>query len=129
MRDFKMKIVLLLVVLSICDLFEVQGDAGQFLRMIRKITGKRLFYPYGFTKCQCKDQDKRTTDRCCSAHDCCYLKLKKKGCKPKRLKYHYVIQAQSVLCGNGNKCQKKVCACDKAAAYCMKKNVKNYQAI
>ncbi|KAM9039328.1 phospholipase A2, membrane associated-like isoform 2-T2 [Sarcophilus harrisii] len=97
MRDFKMKIVLLLVVLSICG----QKESTQWVP------------PF----------------RCCSAHDCCYLKLKKKGCKPKRLKYHYVIQAQSVLCGNGNKCQKKVCACDKAAAYCMKKNVKNYQAI
>ncbi|XP_074162151.1 basic phospholipase A2 VRV-PL-VIIIa-like [Sminthopsis crassicaudata] len=128
-----MKIVLLLAVLMACGLSEVQGALRQFGDMIGEITGKNALLNYGFYGCYCgwkgKGTPKDATDRCCFTHDCCYLKLMKKGCKPKTQDYNYKYQSGSIICGSGTSCQKAICACDKAAAYCMKKNLGSYRLL
>uniref|UniRef100_A0A7N4P9G2 Phospholipase A2 n=1 Tax=Sarcophilus harrisii TaxID=9305 RepID=A0A7N4P9G2_SARHA len=98
-----MKIVLLLAVLMACGLTEIQGNLLQFQNMIGKLTGKNALADYGFYGCHCglggKGTPKDATDRCCSTHDCCYLKLVNKGCKPKTQSYNYKYQSGSITCG------------------------------
>ncbi|XP_043851754.1 basic phospholipase A2 Sms-N6-like [Dromiciops gliroides] len=127
-----MKTVFLLVALMACGLLEVQGNLVQFNNMIAALTKKNALYSYGFYGCYCgfkgKGTPKDATDRCCLAHDCCYSKLEKRGCHPKTQTYNYKYRAGSITCGSGSYCQKQICACDRTAAYCMKKNLNSYKA-
>uniref|UniRef100_A0A4X2M4B7 Phospholipase A2 n=1 Tax=Vombatus ursinus TaxID=29139 RepID=A0A4X2M4B7_VOMUR len=108
----------------------VQGNLIQFKNMIGKLTGKNALIDYGFYGCHCGWGGKGTpldaTDRCCFFHDCCYSKLRKKGCIPKIQTYNYEYQDGFIICGSGNYCQKQICVCDRIVAYCMKKNLKSY---
>ncbi|XP_072465230.1 basic phospholipase A2 Sms-N6-like [Notamacropus eugenii] len=125
-----MKTVFLLAALMAYGSYEVQGNLLQFQNMIGKLTGKNALGSYGFYGCYCgwkgKGTPKDATDRCCSVHDCCYIKLMKKGCKPKSQIYNYKYRGGSITCGSGNYCQKQICACDRTAAYCMKRNLRSY---
>uniref|UniRef100_F6ZRZ5 Phospholipase A2 n=1 Tax=Monodelphis domestica TaxID=13616 RepID=F6ZRZ5_MONDO len=125
-----MKTVFLLAALMACGLSEVQGDLLQFQNMIGKLTKKNALLSYGMYGCYCglggKGTPKDATDRCCMAHDCCYSKLKKKGCNPYAQTYNYKYQAGSLTCGSGTFCQKQTCGCDVVAARCMQRNLKTY---
>ncbi|XP_036602864.1 basic phospholipase A2-like [Trichosurus vulpecula] len=125
-----MKTIFLLAVLMASGLSEVKGSLLQFENMIEKVTGKNAVLNYGFYGCYCGLGGKGTpldgTDRCCLAHDCCYSKVKNLGCKPKTQSYKYTYQDGSIICGSGDNCQKQICACDRAAAYCMKRNLTTY---
>ncbi|XP_068934577.1 basic phospholipase A2-like [Petaurus breviceps papuanus] len=127
-----MKTIFLLAALMAYGLSEVQGHLFQLQNIIGKLTGKNALISYGFYGCHCdwkgKGTPKDATDRCCLAHDCCYLKLMKKGCRPKTQTYNYKYKGGSIICGSGNYCQKQICACDRTVAYCMKKNLKSYKA-
>ncbi|XP_072472607.1 basic phospholipase A2 ammodytoxin A-like [Notamacropus eugenii] len=98
--------------------------------MIWKLTKKTALTSYGFYGCYCglggKGTPKDATDRCCLNHDCCYSKLVQKGCKPKTQGYNYKYKDGSITCGSGNYCQQQICACDRTAAYCMKRNLRSY---
>ncbi|XP_036602863.1 phospholipase A2, membrane associated-like [Trichosurus vulpecula] len=125
-----MKTIFLLAVLIACGLSEVKGSLREFNSMIGKLTGKNALFSYGFYGCYCgwkgKGTPKDATDRCCFAHDCCYSKLMKKGCKPKTQSYKFTYKGGSITCGSGSYCQKQICACDRVAAFCMKRNLKSY---
>ncbi|XP_020828849.1 phospholipase A2 group V-like [Phascolarctos cinereus] len=126
-----MKTIFLLAVLMACGLPEVRGGLKELNSMIGKLTGKKALTDYGFYGCHCgwggKGTPKDATDRCCLAHDCCYSKLVKKGCKLKTQAYNFKYKSGSITCGSGNYCQKQLCACDRTVAYCMKKNQKSYK--
>ncbi|XP_027697289.1 phospholipase A2, membrane associated-like [Vombatus ursinus] len=126
-----MKIIFLLAALMACGLSEVQGNLIQLKNMIQKLTGKDALINYGFYGCHCGWGGKGTpldaTDRCCLAHDCCYSKLRKKGCKPKSQDYNFEYEGGSITCGSGNYCQKQLCVCDRTVAYCMKENLESYK--
>ncbi|XP_036602865.1 basic phospholipase A2-like [Trichosurus vulpecula] len=125
-----MKITFLLAVLMACGLSEVKGNLIQFRDMIGKLTGKNALFSYGFYGCYCGWGGRGTpldaTDRCCLAHDCCYSKVMNLGCRPKIQSYKYTYQDGSIFCRSGDNCQKQICACDRAAAYCMKRNLMTY---
>ncbi|XP_044527238.1 basic phospholipase A2 Sms-N6-like [Gracilinanus agilis] len=125
-----MKTVFLLAALMAYGLSEVQGDLLQFQKIIGKLTRKDALFSYGFYGCYCgwggRGTPKDATDRCCMVHDCCYLKLMMKGCKPYTQTYNYKYRAGSFTCGSGTFCQKQTCVCDVVAARCMQRNRKTY---
>ncbi|XP_078097909.1 basic phospholipase A2-like isoform X3 [Mustelus asterias] len=69
-------------------------------------------------------------DRCCQVHDDCYDEGKKIGCSAKVRLYPSTCNNGVPKCDNDfitkQKCSKKVCDCDVAAAICFKKNENNF---
>ncbi|NP_001166471.1 phospholipase A2, membrane associated precursor [Cavia porcellus] len=126
-----MKLLLLLLVVMASDLPQAHGHLKQFTEMIKLTTGKNGLTSYGAYGCHCgvggKGTPKDATDRCCVRHDCCYDRLMKRGCGTKFLNYRFTHKGSSITCSvKQNSCQKQLCECDKAAAYCFAANLKSY---
>ncbi|NXH86741.1 PA2GE phospholipase, partial [Edolisoma coerulescens] len=102
----------------------------QFGLMIKQKTGKSPLAYNGYG-CYCgwggSKQPLDATDRCCHAHDCCYKKLVSSHCNPKMAKHKYTFQRNQITCGAGNSCQKRTCACDKAAVDCFQRAAGTYR--
>ncbi|XP_044308253.1 phospholipase A2 crotoxin basic chain CBa2-like isoform X2 [Varanus komodoensis] len=98
--------------------------------MIKKLTGKSAFPHYTMYGCYCglggHGQPRDATDSCCFAHDCCYEKLRK--CRTKTDRYRFSITDGVVTCGGGTWCEQQICACDKAAAACLRGSLSSYNA-
>uniref|UniRef100_A0A8C3W619 Phospholipase A2 n=1 Tax=Catagonus wagneri TaxID=51154 RepID=A0A8C3W619_9CETA len=90
-----MKTLLLLAVIVAFGLLQVQGNLLNFRNMIKLKTGRAPVPNYTFYGCYCglggKGAPKDATDRCCAAHDCCYKKLKERGCGTKLLSYKFEL--------------------------------------
>ncbi|KAM4758551.1 basic phospholipase A2 caudoxin-like [Cyanocitta cristata] len=121
---------LLSLLLFFLGLAFVSCNLVQFGVMIKQKTGKSplAYNRYG---CYCgwggSKQPLDATDRCCHAHDCCYKKLASSHCNPKIATYKYSFQNNQITCGAGNSCQKRTCACDKAAVDCFQRAAKTYR--
>ncbi|NXR45253.1 PA2A phospholipase, partial [Hippolais icterina] len=104
-------------------------NLAQFALMITQRTGK-LPQAYNGYGCYCgwggSKQPVDATDRCCHAHDCCYKKLVSAGCRPKTDVYKYTARGNQIICGPGNSCERRICACDKAAVDCFKRVASSY---
>ncbi|XP_004637710.1 phospholipase A2, membrane associated [Octodon degus] len=125
-------LLLLLVVVLASALLQVEGHLTQFAAMIFLKTGKNALTSYGAYGCHCgvggKGAPKDATDRCCVKHDCCYSRLIKRKCGTKFLNYRFAKKGSSIICSaKQSSCQKQVCECDKAAAYCFAANRKSYK--
>ncbi|XP_078097906.1 basic phospholipase A2-like isoform X1 [Mustelus asterias] len=92
----------------------------------------RHFLHYG---CFCRsggngNQPVDAIDRCCQVHDDCYNEAMKMGCFAKIRPYPSTCNNGVPKCNNDfitkQKCSKKVCDCDVAAAICFKKNENNF---
>ncbi|XP_078497183.1 phospholipase A2, membrane associated-like [Lissotriton helveticus] len=99
--------------------------------MIKKVTGKNAVPDYSTYGCHCglggtgKPVD--GTDRCCQTHDCCYVKLERRGCKPKTDSYKFSMSGGNVACGGSStNCGRLACECDKTASLCFKANRNSY---
>ncbi|NWT74599.1 PA2GE phospholipase, partial [Prunella himalayana] len=105
-------------------------NLAQFATMIRRKTGKSPLAYNGYG-CYCgwggSKQPLDATDRCCHTHDCCYKKLAAKGCSPKTVTYKYDFRRNQIICGTGNWCQRRACACDKAAVECFQRAAGSYR--
>ncbi|KFO19185.1 phospholipase A2, membrane associated [Fukomys damarensis] len=126
-----MKPFLLLLLAMASGLPQVHGHFTQFADMITLKTKKNALTSYGAYGCHCgfggKGTPKDATDRCCVKHDCCYIRLVKRGCGTKLLKYQYTKRGSSITCkAKQSSCQKQLCECDKAAASCFAANLKSY---
>ncbi|XP_072465233.1 phospholipase A2, membrane associated-like [Notamacropus eugenii] len=125
-----MKTFLLLAVLMVYDLSQVQGNLKQLQEIIQLVTGKNALFNYGFYGCHCglggRGTPKDATDRCCATQDCCYSRLMKEGCDPKKEKYDYTYHNDTITCGSGSKCQHQICSCDRTVANCLLKNLGTY---
>ncbi|XP_007534845.1 phospholipase A2, membrane associated-like [Erinaceus europaeus] len=126
-----MKVVLLLAVIMAFGLLQAHGNLLDFHKMIKKATGKEAASSYGFYGCYCgwkgRGTPKDATDRCCAAHDCCYHKLEKQGCKTKSLKYKADYRGNQIICEKqGSSCSVQVCECDRVAALCFARNLSTY---
>ncbi|NWV67461.1 PA2GE phospholipase, partial [Malurus elegans] len=106
------------------------GNLAQFAVMISQVT-KKLPTAYNGYGCYCgwggSKQPVDATDRCCHAHDCCYKKLVAAGCRPKSDIYKYSFQGNRITCGAGSSCERRICACDKAAVECFKRVIGTYR--
>ncbi|XP_069098583.1 phospholipase A2, membrane associated-like [Pleurodeles waltl] len=126
-----MKAAFLLAVFSSCLCLVAHGNLVNFADMIKKVTGKNAIPDYTTYGCYCglggRGQPVDATDRCCRSHDCCYIKLEARGCKPKTDSYRFSMSGGNVACGgSSNNCGRKACECDKTAALCFKANRKSY---
>uniref|UniRef100_A0A8C4VZT6 Phospholipase A2 n=1 Tax=Gopherus evgoodei TaxID=1825980 RepID=A0A8C4VZT6_9SAUR len=96
--------------------------------MIKQVTGKNALWNYSKYGCYCGSGGKGTpkdgTDRCCQLHDCCYERLEDHGCNAKLNIYSYFYLSERIYCGDW--CKRNICECDKAAALCMKRNLRSY---
>ncbi|NWV37121.1 PA2GE phospholipase, partial [Grantiella picta] len=105
-------------------------NLGQFGFMITQVTGKSPLAYNGYG-CYCgwggTKQPVDATDRCCHAHDCCYKRLVAAGCRPKSDIYKYTYRGNRVICGSGSSCERRICACDKAAVECFKRTAGSYR--
>ncbi|XP_041871794.1 acidic phospholipase A2 PLA-1-like isoform X2 [Corvus kubaryi] len=121
---------LLSLLLFFLGLALVSCNLLQFGSMIKKKTGKSplAYNRYG---CYCgwggSKQPLDATDRCCHAHDCCYKRLASSHCNAKITTYKYSFQNNQIICGAGNSCQKRSCACDKAAVDCFHRAANTYR--
>ncbi|XP_069893873.1 phospholipase A2, membrane associated isoform X2 [Dipodomys merriami] len=130
-RAITMKTLLLLAMLVAFGFMQAHGSLLDFQRMILFKTGKRADISYGAYGCHCgwggKGTPKDATDRCCATHDCCYSRLKKRGCGTKLLGYKFTYRGGQITCSaNQNSCRRQLCQCDKAAANCFAQNRKSY---
>ncbi|NXH97321.1 PA2GE phospholipase, partial [Pachycephala philippinensis] len=104
-------------------------NLAQFALMIKQRTGRSAL-DYNRYGCYCgwggSKQPLDATDRCCHAHDCCYKKLTSSHCSPKTVIYLYSSRGNQITCGGGTSCQKRTCACDKAAVDCFKRAAGTY---
>ncbi|XP_075762945.1 uncharacterized protein LOC102447780 [Pelodiscus sinensis] len=127
---WKMKFLLALAVLFSCSEFVVHGSLLEFRKMIKQATGKSAFPNYTFYGCHCgvggKGEPKDATDWCCLRHDCCYSRLIASKCHVITDTYHYTYRRGAITCGPGSWCKRSICKCDKAAALCMKRNLRSY---
>ncbi|XP_038602948.1 phospholipase A2, membrane associated-like [Tachyglossus aculeatus] len=125
-----MKTLMILAVLVVYGMFMVQGSLLEFQDMIKKVTGRNAVPDYSTYGCHCgwggRGTPKDATDRCCATHDCCYKRAEKRGCRIKTDRYRYSYSSGTVTCGGGTSCERMLCACDKAAAYCMRSNLRSY---
>uniref|UniRef100_A0A8C4VZP3 Phospholipase A2 n=1 Tax=Gopherus evgoodei TaxID=1825980 RepID=A0A8C4VZP3_9SAUR len=108
--------------------FMVHGSLFEFRKMIKQATGKSALPNYTFYGCHCgvggKGMPKDATDWCCLHHDCCYSQLTAQRCHVITDKYHYTYRRGVITCGDW--CKRNICECDKAAALCMKRNLRSY---
>ncbi|KAJ8317313.1 hypothetical protein KUTeg_005217 [Tegillarca granosa] len=114
--------MLKVAVFFIVACFVVQGLAVdrekrnliQFARMIKKITGRNAL-DYNDYGCWCGvgggGNALDGVDRCCRAHDQCYIRIERRGCNPKWSTYR-----------SKKYCPKEACLCDKRAAECFRRN-------
>ncbi|KAF5924697.1 phospholipase A2, membrane associated [Diceros bicornis minor] len=125
-----MKTLLLLAVIMAFGLLQAHGHLMDFWKMIWLTTGKEALSSYGFYGCHCgiggKGSPKDATDWCCAAHDCCYDRLRKRGCGLKGLSYKFAYRRGQIICAKQNYCRSQLCQCDKTAASCFAKNRKTY---
>ncbi|XP_039364705.1 group IID secretory phospholipase A2-like [Mauremys reevesii] len=92
-----------------------------------KLNTYSYYTSYG---CHCgvggKGMPKDATDWCCLHHDCCYSQLKAQNCRVIIDRYRYTYRRGVITCGPGSWCKRNICECDKAAALCMKRNLRSY---
>ncbi|XP_003471196.1 group IID secretory phospholipase A2 [Cavia porcellus] len=126
-----MELVLLCGLLVMAGVTPTQGSILNVNKMIKQVTGKIPFnyWAYG---CHCgfggRGEPKDATDRCCLEHDCCYSLLKTQRCKPQTNHYKYNFSLGDIQCSDkGSWCEKQLCACDKAMAFCLKSSLNTYQ--
>ncbi|XP_069893872.1 phospholipase A2, membrane associated isoform X1 [Dipodomys merriami] len=104
-RAITMKTLLLLAMLVAFGFMQAHGSLLDFQRMILFKTGKRADISYGAYGCHCgwggKGTPKDATDRCCATHDCCYSRLKKRGCGTKLLGYKFTYRGGQITCSEG----------------------------
>ncbi|KAJ8317025.1 hypothetical protein KUTeg_004929 [Tegillarca granosa] len=97
----------------------------QFARMIKKLTGRNAL-DYNDYGCWCGIGGGGNVidgvDRCCRAHDLCYIRIERRGCSPKWSTYSYKIRGGNITCGSKRYCPKEACLCDKRAAECFRRN-------
>ncbi|KAJ1142538.1 hypothetical protein NDU88_008852 [Pleurodeles waltl] len=97
-----MKAAFLLAVFSSCLCLVAHGNLVNFADMIKKVTGKNAIPDYTTYGCYCglggRGQPVDATDRCCRSHDCCYIKLEARGCKPKTDSYRFSMSGGNVAC-------------------------------
>ncbi|XP_006883640.1 PREDICTED: phospholipase A2, membrane associated-like [Elephantulus edwardii] len=127
-----MKTLLLLAVIMSMGLLQAQGNLLNFRKMIEIVVGKEAVLSYAFYGCYCgwggKGSPKDATDWCCFEHDCCYAELEDYGCGTKFLGYKFSSYGDTIVCGkkDGDFCRRKLCQCDRNAAYCFARNEDTY---
>uniref|UniRef100_A0A8C3W5V6 Phospholipase A2 n=1 Tax=Catagonus wagneri TaxID=51154 RepID=A0A8C3W5V6_9CETA len=127
-----MKALLLLAMIMAFGLLQVQGNLLNFRNMIKLKTGRAPVPSYGFYGCYCglgsRGAPKDETDWCCARHDCCYKKLKERGCGTMLLSYKFAFRRGQIFCERQEYCRSALCECDKAAADCFARNQNTYNA-
>ncbi|XP_004679421.1 PREDICTED: group IID secretory phospholipase A2 [Condylura cristata] len=127
-----MELLLLCTLVLFAGVIPAQSSILNLNSMIQRVTGKIPFFSYWPYGCYCgvggKGQPKDASDWCCRVHDCCYAHLMHHGCQIFWDKYKYNISQGNIQCSTkGSWCQKKLCACDKEVALCLKRNLGTYQ--
>ncbi|XP_005394731.1 PREDICTED: group IID secretory phospholipase A2 [Chinchilla lanigera] len=127
-----MELVLLCVLLVMAGVTPTQGGILNLNKMIWQVTGKLPFFNYWPYGCHCgfggRGQPKDATDRCCQEHDCCYFHLRLHRCKTRTDHYKYTFSLGDIQCSDkGSWCERQLCACDKAVAFCLKNSLDTYQ--
>ncbi|XP_013393798.1 neutral phospholipase A2 agkistrodotoxin-like [Lingula anatina] len=132
-----MKTTLILFILAACAVIACVCEDNvhsrekrnffQFGRMIKRRTGRSALDYNGYG-CWCglggKGTPKDGVDRCCRAHDYCYDRLIKSGCRsPVWNSYRYTLR-WGIYCyrGGNDRCELGGCRCDRTAAYCFARN-------
>ncbi|NXD28064.1 PA2BB Phospholipase, partial [Spelaeornis formosus] len=102
---------------------------AQLRKMVKEKTGKSALAYIGYG-CHCGSagtkQPVDATDRCCHAHVCCYNKLESPRCNPYTATYKYFFVGNRIICGSGNPCETRACACDREFAECLQRAASTY---
>ncbi|XP_004637811.1 group IID secretory phospholipase A2 [Octodon degus] len=127
-----MELVLLCGLLVMAGVTPTQGGVLNLNKMIWQVTGKTPLFNYWLYGCHCgpggRGQPKDATDRCCQQHDCCYSLLKTQRCRSQTDHYKYTFLLGDIHCSDkGSWCERQLCACDKAVAFCLKSSLDTYQ--
>ncbi|XP_060115604.1 uncharacterized protein LOC132587346 [Heteronotia binoei] len=121
------------VVLLIFGPIVTDGNLFDLQKMIKQVTGKSTIPNYIAYGCYCgqggRGEPLDATDRCCRDHDCCYRRVMRQRCKPKRERYSYTHLSGNVKCGGGTQCQQQICECDRDFVLCLKKTLGELQKI
>ncbi|XP_069466552.1 basic phospholipase A2 B chain-like [Ambystoma mexicanum] len=120
-----------LVLLLTCVCLMAHGNLLNFGSMIKQVTGKSSFPKYTSYGCYCgwggTGEPVDRTDRCCWGHDCCYSRLKARGCTPKTTGYSFLVYDKKIMCGKQKSlCARRACECDRAATNCFWANRNTY---